>query len=221
MRRGMITSEPQALMKIQLEMWSGESAHWAGMPNPKVIFHSDDWAAIPFTLLWTGFFVFWEASALGYWGTASRTGGADLFMSLWGIPFLVIGNYLVWGRFLMDAWLKKRTYYAVTNRRVLILQEGWNRKTNWMYLEAIPSIEREGATTGTLWFGKKYPVLAGRGQKTRSMSRFEVSDIPVFADIDDVDGVQRLVQELRENARKDSSSTNVNVPGPFSYPQER
>jgi hypothetical protein len=121
---------------------------------------------------------------------------------LWGIPFLIVGNYLVWGRFLVDAWLKRRTYYAVTNRRILVLQEGWKRKTNFMYLEAIPKIEREGTMVGTLWFGEKYPVLAGRGQKTRSMSRFDVGDVPVFADLDDVDGVQRLVQELREQARK-------------------
>jgi len=217
----MTTIDPQAAIKVQPEMWSGESVYWAGVPNPKVIFHSDDWAAIPFTLLWTGFFVFWEGNALGFWGRASRAGGADLFMSLWGIPFLIIGNYMVWGRFLLDGWLKRRTYYAVTNRRVLTLQEGWKRRTNWMYLEAIPAIEREGAVTGTLWFGKKYPVVAGRHQKTRSMSRFEMSDIPVFADINDVDGVQRLVQELREKVKKDSSSANVNVPGPLSYPNER
>ena len=90
-----------------------------------------------------------------------------------------------------------------------------------MYLEAIPTIEREGTMTGTLWFGKKYPVIAGRGQKTRSMSRFDVGDIPVFADLDDLDGVQRLVQELRESARRESNSANRNDPGALSYPQER
>jgi hypothetical protein len=217
----MTTIDPRAAMKVQTEIISAEEVYWAGMPNPRVIFHSDDWAAIPFTLIWTAFFVFWEADALGIWGRASRAGGTDLFMALWGIPFLIVGNYMVWGRFLVDAWLKRRTYYGVTNRRILILHEGWKRKTNWMYLEAIPTIEREGTTMGTLWFGKKYPVIAGRHQKTRSISRFDVSDMPVFADIDDVDGVQRLVQELRENARKDLSSTNVNVPDPLSYPHER
>jgi len=87
-----------------------------------------------------------------------------------------------------------------------------------MYLEAIPTIEREGTIMGTLWFAKKYPVIAGRHQKTRSISRFDVSEIPVFADIDDVDGVQRLVQELRQSARKESNSANANDPGPLSYP---
>ncbi|HUC52672.1 MAG TPA: hypothetical protein VMR90_01415 [Candidatus Cybelea sp.] len=142
-------------------------------------------------------------------------------MTLWGIPFLMLGNYMVGGRFLVGAWLKRKTYYAVPNRRLLILQERWKRKTNGMYLEAIPTIERDGTKTGTVWFGKKYPVIAGRGRRKRSMSRFDVGDIPVFADLDDVDSVQRLVQELREQARKQSNSGNMNAPGPVSYPQER
>jgi hypothetical protein len=221
MRREMTTIDPGTAIKVQTEMMSGERVYWAGMPNPSVTFHSDDWAMVPFSLLWGGFAIFWEAGALGYWGNGPRSGSPSLFMAIWGIPFIVVGQYMIWGRFLYDAWLKRRTYYAVTNRRVLVLQEARKRKMNWMYLEAIPTIEREGTMTGTLWFGKKYPVLAGRGQKKRSMSRFEVSDMPVFADIDDVDNVQRLVQELRENARKSSNSTSTNDPGPLSYPQER
>ena len=86
-----------------------------------------------------------------------------------------------------------------------------------MYLEAIPTIESEGTMIGTLWFGNKYPVIAGRGQKTRSMSRFSMDDVPVFADIDSVDDVKRLVQDLREKARKETNSKND--PGPISYPQ--
>jgi hypothetical protein len=118
-------------------------------------------------------------------------------MVLWGIPFLVIGNYMVWGRFLADAWLKRRTYYAVTNRRVLVLQDGWKRKSSTTFLGSIPKIEREGTVTGTLWFGPKYPVVAAKGRKTRDMRRFSVGDVPVFADIDDVDSVYRLIIDLR------------------------
>ncbi len=35
------------------------------MPNPNKIFHSADWFMIPFSLLWGGFAVFWEARVLG------------------------------------------------------------------------------------------------------------------------------------------------------------
>jgi hypothetical protein len=102
----------------------------------------------------------------------------------------------------------------MTNRRVITVQEGWRRKTSSMYLEAIPSIEREGTMTGTLWFGTKYPIFTGRGseRKTRNMSRFSWGDVPVFADIDDVDSVYRLVVGLKEKARKESNSTTDSAP---------
>jgi len=211
-QKRVITIDPRAAQKIQPELMSGESIYWAGMPNPKVIFHSDDWAAIPFSLVWTGFFVFWEAQALGFWGKTSQPVGNDIFMELWGIPFLLIGNYMVWGRFLVDAWAKRRTYYAVTNRRVLVLQEGWRRKTSTTFLEAIPQIEREGTATGTLWFGTKYPILAAKGRKTRDMSRFSIGDVPVFADIGDVDSVHRLIMDLRARIGRASISPILTYP---------
>jgi len=133
-------------------------------------------------------------------------------MELWGIPFLVMGNYLVWGRFLWDAWLKRRTYYAVTDRRVLVLQEGWKRKTSMMFLEEIPQIAKEGTSTGTLWFGVKYPVVAPRRQKTRDVSRFSLGDVPVFADIADVDSVYRLILGLRTKITQKPFSE-----GPLTY----
>ena len=207
------TNDPQAAAKVQPELMSGESLYWAGMPNRGVIFHSDDWTMVPFSLLWGGFAIFWETGALGYWGKGPRGGVPSLFMAIWGIPFIVIGQYMIWGRFLYDAWLKRRTYYAVTNRRVMAVQEGWKRKASSMYLEAIPSIDREGTTTGTLWFGTKYPMFTGRGsgKKTRNMSRFYLGDVPVFADIDDVDSIYRLVWELREKMRKESNSAAHNA----------
>jgi hypothetical protein len=193
----LIAIDPRAAQKIQSELMSGESIYWAGMPNPRVVFHSDDWAAIPFSIVWTGFFIFWEADALGFWRDKSQQDGTHVFMVLWGIPFLVIGNYMVWGRFLRDAWLKRRTYYGVTNRRLLILQEGWKRRTSTMFLQEIPQIEREGDSTGTLWFGTKYPVIVPRGQKSRDMSRFSLGDVPVFADIVDLESVHKLIMDLR------------------------
>jgi hypothetical protein len=184
--------DPHAISKLQGELVRGERVYWAGMPNPRITFHSDDWQAIPFAIMFGGFSIFWETAALR---------SPSTFMALWGLPFVVIGQYLIWGRFIYDRWLKKRTYYGVTNRRVLIVQEGWKRKISSSYLEFIPVIEREGERTGTLWFGTKYPVIAGKGQKTRSMSRFSVGDVPVFADVDDVDTVYRMIVDLRDKAK--------------------
>ena len=76
-----------------------------------------------------------------------------------------------------------------------------------MFLEWIPSMEREGTEVGTLWFGPKYPVIAGKGQKKRDMSRFSIGDVPVFADIENVESVYRLILDLRTTAGKTSTST--------------
>jgi hypothetical protein len=194
--------DPRAAEKIQPELMTGETIYWAGMPTPSVIFHSDDWGLIPFALFFAAFSIFWESGVLGFWGQNSDSGEPSTFMAFWGVPFIMAGQYMLWGRFLVDAWLKRRTYYGVTNRRVLILQEGWKRKISSVFLEALPSIDREGAGLGTLWFGPKYPALAARGQKTRGMSRFSIGDVPLFADIDDVDSVYRLVMDLKEDIGK-------------------
>ncbi len=192
--------DPRAAEKLQTELMSEEKLCWAGMPNTNVIFHSDDWTAIPFTVVWTGFFVFCEADALGYGRGNSGTTSVDVFSVLWGIPFLLIGNYYVWGRFLVDAWAKRRTYYGLTNRRTIIVREGWNGERNLCtrYLDFIPSMEREGNKVGTLWFGPKYPVVGSRGSKRRSMSRFDLNDeTAVFADIENVEAVYGLALELK------------------------
>ena len=57
------TIDPQAAAKVQMELMSGENLYWAGMPNRGVVFHSDDWAMVPFSLLWGGLAIFWEAGA--------------------------------------------------------------------------------------------------------------------------------------------------------------
>lgn len=192
--------DPETALKLQSELMSSESVLWAGRPDPKIILHADDWYLIPFSFLWGGFAIFWEAGVLGYWGNTKGTPWT--FGALWGIPFVVAGQYLIWGRFFYDAWLKRRTYYGVTNRRVIVLQEGWRRKTGATYLDAIPTIDHEGSDTGTLWFGNKLPLMTGRGQQSRGWSRFSVGAVPTFADIDDMDSIYRLVSDLREQTTR-------------------
>src|SRR5262245_7956356 len=122
---------PQAAIKIQPELWNSENLHWADLPDSKVIFYSDDWSTIPFSVMWLGFMIFWEGGALGYWDP----NGSSTFMAIWGIPFILFGVYIALGRFFHDAWLKRRTFCGVTDRRVLIIQEGRNRNMRFIYLD--------------------------------------------------------------------------------------
>lgn len=195
-------------MVIQSELGAGESIAWAGQPNRSVIFHKEDLFLLPFSLFWGGFAIFWEAGVSGFWGNASRN-GAWVFGMIWGIPFVLVGQYLIWGRFVYDAWLKKRTYYAVTNRRVIVVQNGWSRKMVAAYLDSLPTVAKQGPDTGpgTLGFAPNsslFSVFSGNSSRGRSWgawSAMNVGDAPIFRDIDNLDYVYRLVSDLREKGR--------------------
>jgi hypothetical protein len=94
----MLQIDPSSAAAIQSELLSGESFVWAGQPKSSVIFHKEDAYLIPFSFLWGGFAIFWEGSVAGFWGTRDNH-HQWTFGILWGIPFVLLGQYFIWGRF--------------------------------------------------------------------------------------------------------------------------
>ena len=192
--------------ELQSELGSGESLLWAGQPQRKVIFHSRDWFAIPFSLMWGGFAIFWEMGVTGFWGNpeSSHT-GPSLFV-LWGIPFVVIGQYLIWGRFLYVGWKKTRTFYGVTNKRVLVLNAGNNRRVTDAFLSNLDSVSLSTRPDGigTIEFVPE-PEPQSTWGSSRSYRRSNQIDIDlsrlVFFDISDARSVYQVIQSQRERAR--------------------
>ena len=191
---------------LQGELLPGESVTWSGKPNPHIIFHPNDWYLIPFSLLWGGFAIFWELGASGHGGF--RESNPSWFMMLWGVPFVLIGQYFIWGRFFYTAWKKRRLIYAITNRRVIVLVKPPQAKTISAYLEAIPSTEKTIRPNGigTLIFGQTPPIWSsGRGNKTAPIDGLYLnSGVPVFVDIDDAATTFSIVARVRDQARKSS-----------------
>jgi len=194
----MPTIDPRASEKFQQELLSGESILWAGIPNPSVIFHWEDWAMVPFSLLWGGGALFMGAESFGWWRGKPGTAPTWDFGMIVIAAFIAIGQYLIWGRFVMDGWLKRRTYYGITNRRSLFLQQSYERKSRVVYLDTLSEIEHEGSTTGRIWLGPRGPMVGGRSQ-SRSLSAVNISGaVPVLTDIDDVEAVYHLILDLRQ-----------------------
>jgi hypothetical protein len=187
--------------EMQHELLSGESLLWSGQPQKKVIFHEQDWYTIPFSLLWGGFAIFWE------WGVtnqAAKSGSTFDIFQLWGIPFILIGQYMIWGRFFYTAWKKGRTYYAVTNKRVIVLNVGSTRKITDTYFSNLTSaslsVRADGI--GTIKFAPETVQQANRWAfftKNRQPLDIDLS-LLVFYDIENARSVYQVIQTQRRSA---------------------
>jgi hypothetical protein len=184
------------------ELTSGETVLWAGQPNASVIFRKEDVFLIPFSLLWGGFALFWEGSVAGYWGPSNKSHEPWLFGLIFGGVFVVIGQYVIWGRFVTSAWKKRRTHYAVTNRRVIAVQNGFSRKMASAYLDTLPTLFKEGGRggVGSLMFMSPQPLWSRRSG-WGAWDGMAMGETPEFRDISDVDAVYRLVSDQREQVR--------------------
>src|SRR5215216_2075689 len=105
--------------QLASELATSEKMVWFGQPRQGIALRGVDAFFIPFSLLWGSFAIFWEVSTFVI--------GAPVFFSLFGFIFVVIGIYLIIGRFFVDAKQRTQTFYAVTNDRVIIVSGLFSR----------------------------------------------------------------------------------------------
>jgi hypothetical protein len=191
-------------MELQQELNSSESLLWQGQPEQRVIFHTSDWAAIPFSLMWGGFAIFWELGASGFLNSSKAAHPAPGFFLLWGIPFVLIGQYMIWGRFLYAAWQKGGTHYAVTNKRVLVVYSGSTRKVINASLQALDSISlaTRADGIGTIEFSPlttmvSPSIFSGRNRRGNIALNIDLARL-AFVDIADARSVYQLIQRQRD-----------------------
>ena len=181
-------SSPATELKPYLE--PSERLLWSGAPREGIRFRSQDAFLIPFSLVWCGFAIFWTV-------TATR-GGAPIFFTLWGLMFVCVGLFFVFGRFVADARKRKTTSYGITGDRVLILSGLFSKELRSLNLRAIPeialSVHSDGS--GTISFGSSaFPTASFRGWPGS-----EKMVPPAFEFIDSPQDVHRLVLAQQKDA---------------------
>jgi len=206
-----------ATQVIARELEPGEALLWAGQPRRGVVFRSSDVFLIPFSLMWGGFAIFWEASVLSQGRTDGRE--APLFFSLWGIPFVLMGLYLIFGRFIVDALQRENSYYGVTDRRVMIVTGLFGERPSLdlatlictitglarhkvksldlRTLTDISMMERADGR-GTITFGPQVPYSSFAGTGWPGWNRFAS---PSF---DPIEHVKSVYEQIRGAQRKAS-----------------
>ena len=182
------------------ELLPGESILWTGRPDPRVIFHSEDVFMIPFSLMWGGFAIFWLLGASGIWDIWSNHPSRSFqwFGIIWGTPFVLAGQYLIWGRFVSASWKKKRTYYAITNRRALIVEHGLrSRNVTTASFDALQVIDKKVRSDGigSIAFGGPVTGRWGAGKNNPPRP-------PTFEDVEGADLVYQIATRTQDQARK-------------------
>lgn len=139
---------------LQHELAAGEYLLWNGQPKSGLRLGWYDLFLIPFSFLWAGFAVFWELGVI--------SSGAPFFFVLWGIPFLLLGAYITIGRFFVDALIRSRTQYAVTNERILIIGTFPSRSVKSLPLQGLSqiTIEERRDGSGVITFGMPIPFAS-------------------------------------------------------------
>ena len=182
---------------FQDELTPGESLLWCGQPSTSVIFHLSDWTAIPISILCGGFAILFEIDALNVSGH---------FVALWGVPFVLIGQYMIWGRFLYLAWRKRRTFYGLTDKRVIVINLGMRRRITDGYLNALPSVTffERSDKIGTIDFGRDFSLrslLSPLGDRRgRNQLNIDLTSLTFF-DLVDARSVYQMIQSQRERSK--------------------
>jgi hypothetical protein len=134
----------------------GEKLLWSGFPRQGLLFRSADIFLIPFSLLWGSFAIFWEMGVIfGEPDVPDQFNIWDKVFVLWGIPFVLAGLYLIFGRFIEDMARRARTIYAVTDQRAILLTNFFGHNVRSLHLRGLTEINlsKNSDGRGTITLG--------------------------------------------------------------------
>ncbi len=164
-------------------MESGEYAVWQGRPERGNYFSGMNWVTALFSLVWLGFSLSWEAIAIA--------AGAPPVFLLFGLPFIGIGIFLLFGGALRRMRNRGKTLYLITNRRVLIKS---GSRVSIYRAEDLPAmqIKLHKNGNGTIIFSQSMHTSRGRIYSIHMM----------MENLADVAGAQSAVSRMEREQRQ-------------------
>jgi len=165
----------------------GEKLLWTGKPKTGIVFRRSDLFLIPFSLLWGGFALFWETTVI--------TTGAPWFFKLWGIPFVLVGLYIIVGRFFLDAKKRANTIYGLTPDRIIIRSGIFYKDIKSLNIRTLSDItmNQKADNSGTIILGPVNP----RYSMMQGMEWPGAKQPPMLEFIDDVKSVYDKIIALQ------------------------
>ena len=175
---------------IDGELVDGEELIWTGQPRPGR-FAIRSLPIVLFGIPWTAFAVFWTCGAAGF--KLPDFSSPAAFFPLFGLPFVLIGI----GMLTSPVWMMckaKRTVYAITDRRAIILRSGWSTDVRSFDPEDLRDLRRKERRDGSGDIVIAHDVvMSGRHGPSRTAVGFLA--------IPNVREVERLLVEIARQDR--------------------
>jgi len=187
-------------------LFSDEIVLWSGKPSISKIFNIIDWILIPVGIIWMSSGIYGLTFIIDSMNRTSTIADNEMLMQFMRIMALIIsaifsalGMYLLVFRFIVKAFIKSKSQYAITNRRILIIQKGPFSRMKSVEANTIAHIEmsefRHGK--GTIFFFRANSII-------KAISTM-ILDIPwlywhskkyIFFDIAEINGVKAIVYDF-------------------------
>jgi hypothetical protein len=167
---------------------------WSGEPRHGVFFRPSDLYTVPASLLGACFIGLW------LFLVTRSSGEFSSFFLLFGSLGILQAAYWLIGRFFVDAWQRSKTYYGVTNERVIIIAGLFSRHIKSLPMKTITelSVNERSDLSGTITFG---PEDASNWASRLGFSGNKRE--PVYPILDTIPNVKR-VYGIIMNAQRDS-----------------
>lgn len=163
----------------------GEKIVWKGRPTPAASVQMG-WMELFVGLFFFGFSVFWTVSAFSAGG----------IFGIFGIPFLAFGAWAITKPFRTKNRAKK-SYYAITNRRVLIIKRDNGYSVNSIYAYEFNHYARKDRTNGAGDIRFRQSI-----GKTRKGAYLKTNFSDGLWGIDDVRGADLALAKLRADVSR-------------------
>lgn len=160
---------------------------WQGKPARGILLGGIDFFLIPFTFLW-------GIGAFAGVVNSIQKEPENLLNFVIGIPFVFMGIYMMFGRFLVDMWVRRNMSYAVTNKRILIKRNGLFAQFTSIKLNALTDVQMNRSLYGgTL----RFSAVKSFNNMGISMSP-SLDRIPQFIGIEQSEKVLNIITCMKD-----------------------
>jgi hypothetical protein len=175
--------------QLQPYLRPDERLLWSGRPDPDVVFSPRDVFLIPFSLMWGGFALFWEGAVI--------VKGTNAFFIAWGVPFVLIGLYMIFGRFIAKKRWRRSAAYGLTDQRALVAVGA--RSVSDSPIKNTPTSvrrSRDGAHV-TISFGSQSGWMRPHGANADLLPWFNPTGEVTFVDVAEPDRLLGALESAR------------------------